>query len=237
MKRAKTLARLNGRILRAYSRRTIAALRAALPLRLALPHLEPVLALNVEKEVEKDGLVIRQARQPATERVADWGEVQAGLMQATKDIDRQFLARVGKFPVEIVVRYDEIAPIRARRIKLLHDAAARILALRDARPGLRDAMQAGFSRDEFAGLLFELFRLYAEETRSLSRSVRLPGPLVPLRELIAQELLNVMLRVARPLADEIAAASVPLPPPAPVQAVPAEPATTTVESRGPRPPD
>jgi hypothetical protein len=33
-----------------------------LPLRLALPHLEPVLALNVGKEVEKDTLVIRRAR-------------------------------------------------------------------------------------------------------------------------------------------------------------------------------
>jgi hypothetical protein len=39
VKRAKALARLNGRILHTYSRRTITALRAALPLRLALPHL------------------------------------------------------------------------------------------------------------------------------------------------------------------------------------------------------
>ena len=43
MNRARRLARLNGRILRLFSRRTIVALRAALPMRLALPHLEPVL--------------------------------------------------------------------------------------------------------------------------------------------------------------------------------------------------
>ena len=61
MKPAHSLARLNGRILNAYSRRTAAALRAALPLRLALPHLEPVLALNVDKEVQKDRLVILRA--------------------------------------------------------------------------------------------------------------------------------------------------------------------------------
>jgi hypothetical protein len=35
--------------------------------------------------------------------------------------------------------------------------------------------------------------------------VRLPTLLTPLRELIAQEMLNVMLKVARPLALEIAA--------------------------------
>jgi len=204
VKRARSLARLNGRILHAFSQRTTTALRAALPLRLALPHLEPVLALNVAKEIRKDTLVILRANEPATEVAADWNEILPQLLQATKEIDRGFLDSVGRFPVEIVIRYEEIAPIRTRRIKLLHDAARKILTARDADRRLRETMQASFSRDEFAQLLHELFRLYAEETRSLSRSVRLPGPLVPLRELIAQELLNVMLRVARPLALEIA---------------------------------
>ncbi|MDP2822329.1 MAG: hypothetical protein Q8O52_06580 [Sulfuritalea sp.] len=207
MKRAHSLARLNGRMLHVFSQRTTAALRAALPLRLALPHLEPVLALNVIKEARKDTLVILRARELAADSPADWNDVLPQLLQATKEIDRMFLARVGKFPVEIVIRYEEIAPIRARRMKLLHDAALKLLAAENSQRRLRAAMHATFSRDEFAQLLYELFRLYAEETRSLSRSVRLPGPLAALRELIAQELLNVMLRVARPLALEIAAAA------------------------------
>lgn len=205
MKYAHSLARINGRILDAYSRRTIAALRAALPLRLALPHLEPVLALNVSKEVEKDTLVIRRAREMARGATVDWNHTLPQLMQATMDIDRRFLSRVGRFPVEIVVRYEEIAPIRAGRIRLLHDAATKILAARDMQRNLRHAVHASYTREEFSHLLYELFRLYAEETRSLSRSVRLPGPLVPLRELIAQELLHVMNRVARTLATDIAA--------------------------------
>lgn len=205
MNQARSLARLNGRILAAYSRRTTTALRAALPLRLALPHLEPVLALNVAKEVQKDTLVIARAGELTTEITPDWTELLPQLLQATKEIDRMFIARVGRFPVEIVIRYEEIAPIRARRMKLLHEAAQRILHAHGGGQRLRSAMHASFSRDEFAQLLYELFRLYAEETRSLSRSVRLPMPLVPLRELIAQELLNVMTRVARPLASEIAA--------------------------------
>lgn len=204
MKEARALARLNGRVLHAFSRHTTTALRAALPLRLALPHLEPVLALNVDKEVEKDTLVILRARTLETGSTTDWNEVLAQLLQATREIDRLFLARVGRFPVEIIVRYDEIMPIRSRRIKLLHDTARKLLTAGGSRLALRGAMQASFSRDEFSQLLYELFRLYAEETRSLSRSVRLPGPLVPLRELIGQELLNVMIRVARPLATEIA---------------------------------
>lgn len=205
MKPTRSLARLNGRILNAYSRRTTAALRAVLPLRLALPHLEPVLTLNVDKEVEKDTLVIQHARELPTGSTPDWNALLPQLLLATKEIDRTFLARVGRFPVEIVVRYEEIVPIRARRMKLLHESALRILHAHGKGHRLRGAIHASFSREEFVQLFYELFRLYAEETRSLSRSVRLPGPLVALRELIAQELLKVMLDVAKPLALEIAA--------------------------------
>lgn len=207
VKQARSLARINGRILNAYSQRTTTALRAALPLRLALPHLEPVLTLNVIKEVRKDTLVILRARESAANEHADWSAVLAELLQATREIDRGFLARVGAFPVEIVIRYDEITPIRARRMKLLYDATRQMLDIEHRQRRLRAAMHANFSREELEQLLYELFRLYADETRSLSRSVRLPRLLVPLRELIAQELLNVMLRVARPLAGEIAAAA------------------------------
>jgi hypothetical protein len=205
VKPAHSLARLNGRILNAYSRRTTNALRDALPLRLALPHLEPVLALNVGKEVEKDRLVILRACELMQAGPPDWNEVLPQLLQATKEIDRQFLSRLGAFPVDIVIRYEEIAPVRARRMKLLYDAALKILSARNRDLNLRGALRESFSQEDLAQLLDQLFRLYAEEVRSLSRSVRLPVLLVPLRELIAQELLDVMLRVARPLALEIAA--------------------------------
>jgi hypothetical protein len=207
VKRARSLARLNGRILHVFSQRTTTALRAALPLRLALPHLEPVLALNIAKEVQKDALVIVRAHELASDVALVWTDILPQLLNATKEIDRSFLTRVGKFPVGVVIRYEEITPIRARRIKLLYDIAQKILATENKRRRLRGAMHATFSRDEFAQLLEQLFRLYAEETRTLSRSVRLPGLLVPLREMIARELHNVMIRVARPLALEIAAAT------------------------------
>lgn len=214
---ARSIARLNGRILHVYSQRTTSALRAALPLRLALPHLEPVLALNVAKEVRKDTLVIVRACELVTDQASGWNEILPQLMSATKEIDRMFLARIGKFPVGIVIRYEEILPIRARRIKLLYDATLKIVTPRDGQHRLRGAMQHAFSRDEFSHLLGELFRLYAEETRSLSRSVRLPKLLVPLRELIAQELFSVMIRTARPLALEITAKAFHSPPPLPSQ--------------------
>ncbi len=53
MNSAQALAAWNRKILEAYSRRTVDALRAILPLRLALPRIESFLAENVAKEAEK----------------------------------------------------------------------------------------------------------------------------------------------------------------------------------------
>lgn len=201
---ARTLARINGRILRLYSARTVSTLRAALPMRLALPHLEPVLLLNVAKEVEKDTAVILDAAQHPL------GDADQGLQRLiglTREIDTRFLDSVGRFPVEIVVRYDEILPFRRRRIRLLHGATTRLLALAAGPGGLRTALAHAFDAEDLARLLNELFSLYAEEVRSLSRSVRLPVPLLPLREPIVRELLDILLRVAWPLSKEIAAAA------------------------------
>ena len=54
--------------------------------------------------------------------------------------------------------------------------------------------------------LRRVLELYAQETKALSHSVRLPGPLKLLREPIAQRLLDVMFEVAQALARDTAAA-------------------------------
>jgi hypothetical protein len=51
-----------------------------------------------------------------------------------------------------------------------------------------------------------LFELYARETQALSHSVRLPRLLAPLRERLAQGLLDAMSEAARALARDISAA-------------------------------
>ena len=127
MERAGALVALNRRILEEYSRRTSEALSAALPFRVALPHLERVLASNVGKEVAKDALVIRRARDAVALGSPPSREHFHELLDATKDIDRDFLAGVGSLPIGIVISYDEIAPLRLQRIERLCHASFRIL--------------------------------------------------------------------------------------------------------------
>jgi len=165
-------------------------------LRLALPALEPFLAENVAKEVRKDALVIRRACE------APGPDAARQLLAAARDIDREFLARIGGFPVRLEIPYDRIEPLRLRRIELGLDTARRILeAWRHGRR-LRETFTAG----EFEQRLFDMLQLYAEETQALSHSVRLPAMLEPVRERVAQRLREAMTRAARALARAAPAA-------------------------------
>ncbi len=160
-----------------------------MPLRLALPALEPFLAENVAKEARKDALVIRRAGEALVPGAA------REILAAAREIDREFLARIGGFPVRIEIPYDRIEPLRLRRIELGLDAARRIL---DAwRHGRR--LRESFAPGELERRLFEMLQLYADETQALSHSVRLPGVLEPVRERIAQRLREAMIKAARAL--------------------------------------
>lgn len=203
MDRSDALVALDRKILDAYSRRTTNALRAALPLRIALPHIEPVLARNVAKEMQKDSLVIRRAGEALSAGLPPNGEALRRLLEATKEIDRAFLTQVGSLPLRIVIPYEEIMPIRMARIERLSGAAYRVLDAWQRQSGIRAAMQASYPRAELERLLLDLLQLYALETRILSRSVRLPMLLAPVRERIAQSLQGIMNDTAKRLAAEL----------------------------------
>ena len=175
-------------------------LRAALPLRLALPALEPVLAENVDKEVRKDALVIGSAAEALAGGAPPAAGAAVQILQESRKIDREFFARGGGFPVRIEIRYDGIEPLRLRRIELGLDTAYRIL---DAwRHGQR--LRNAFGADELERRLSAILQLYARETQALSHAVRLPGLLAPVRERIALRLLEVMNGVSRGLARDVA---------------------------------
>lgn len=197
LNRERALAALHARLLREFSRRTIEDLRAALPLRLALPALEPFLAENVEKEIRKDALVIRHAAEGPRPGAA------REILAAARRIDGEFLARIGHLPVRLDIPYARIEPLRLRRIELGLEAAGRILEA--WRRGER--LRAAFRPGELQALLHETLRLYAEEAQELSHSVRLPGVLAPLRRRVAGRVREAMLQAASSLARSAPAAT------------------------------
>ena len=195
----------NSKLLQTYSRRTVEALRKVLPLRLALPRIESFLAENVGKEQRKDAVVIQKVGAAVLAGLAVDEDMLKQLLAAHREIDRSFLHRVGDFPVGIVIRYEEIEPVRKRRIALLAATSERIL--RDWQPGrrARRVLRQAYTQLELEQRVHELMRLYALETQLLSRSLKLPGLLVPLREKLAQSLYSVMNEVAQRAARDAAA--------------------------------
>ena len=175
-------------------------MRAALPVQLALPALESFLAENVEKEIRKDARVIRCAAVAVRTGVAPAQEAARQLLAAARETDRDFLERVGRFPVRIGIAYDELEPVRLRRIELGLDLAYRLL----------DAWSRGrksrtiLPRRDLALRVRELLELYSLEVLVLSRSVRLPAPLAALRERIAQRLRGEMAEIARSMTATLA---------------------------------
>lgn len=175
--------------MREFSRRTTDALRLPLALRAALPALEPFLAENVAKEIRKDALVIRRAATAPSPGAA------REMLDAAREIDREFLERIGGLPLRIRIPYDRIEPLRLRRIELGLDTAGRILDAWRQRHRLRQAFAPG----ELEQRLHEMLRLYAEETLALSDAVSLPGILVPLRRRLAERLRDAMREAASSL--------------------------------------
>lgn len=172
---------MNGRLLRAYSRRCLAAVP------IPLGPLEALLAANVEKEVRKDALAIQS------------GHDIEKLLRHAREIDREFVAKLERFPlVRLHIRYEDIEPIRRRRMERLLAAAAALA--RAPWRGIRAAVRARYARAEFETLLGEHLRLYAREVHALSRAVRLGALVAPLRA----RLLETMEAQADCLAREVA---------------------------------
>lgn len=205
MDRAAHLAALNGRLLHVFSRRSVATLRASSALRVVLPHVEPLLALNVSKEIRKDALAFHAAAEAVARGLAPDAHAAAGVLEATKAIDAEFLRRLADFPLRLEISYARIAPVRLRRIERLLEAAYRLLAHWPPRTRLRAVIQAQYSPEAYEQLMLALLRLYGEEAGALARAVRLPRLLAPLTERLVRRLDGTLAEVAPRLAHDAAA--------------------------------
>jgi hypothetical protein len=200
MDRAAALARLNRRMLEAFSARTVGALQATLPLRLALPRLEQVLRDNLDKEARKDALVIRRAGEAQSAGAPPGADAARRLLESARQIDREFVARLGGFPLRLEIPYARIEPLRERRVRRGLELAYRILGVWHRKQRLRDSIAPA----ELERSLLEILTLYSEETVALADTARLPGPLARVGERMATRLLQVMTAASRELARDIA---------------------------------
>ncbi len=142
-----------------------------------LPFFAAYLDANVKKEVDKDRLIIEVAA----------GEYRAGrpicdldledMFEKTKQVDKVFLNNLIIPSLSFHLRYSDFADIRIQRIWLISKTVYALLSNWPEEASFVDAARNAYTGTKFKERLVDILHLYNEETRILSHSLRLFGPL------------------------------------------------------------
>ncbi len=195
---------MNRFMLQAFSQRTVEGLKSHTLFRLALPPFQSFLDINLSKEVEKDRTVITRAFELHQSAIQPGPDHVATLLQEARKIDQTFLRKATVFPIDIQIQYQDIEQYRQQRIELLLQTSYRIFNQWQDVNSFRKAIYELYNEKQFQDLLHNLLRLYARETRMLSRSVRLPSLLSLARDSVTQTITDVMQQAAEVLARSLA---------------------------------
>jgi len=188
-------------ILHDFSGRCLDRLPGTGVLCLPIPFLRTYLNANVEKESDKDRLVIVYTAACCKEgRACSASDVDA-LFEQTKEVDRVFLRKVMVPSLSLSVRYEEIAPLRKARIARLTRMIYDLLTHWNGDVPVENAVRAAYAEQDFRSGIAELFHYYNEETRMLSESIRLFGPLQFALNSFAGTLFGTMDTVAKGMID------------------------------------
>ena len=204
MNRGNVLCAMNRFMMEDFSQRTVEGLKAHTLFRLALPPFQSFLNINVGKEMEKDRRVIAQAAKVLLSGTKPGPGHVATLMQEAREIDQIFVRSAAAFPIDIQIQYKDIEKYRQQRIELLLQTSYSILTQWQNMSSFRTAVNELYNEAQFRYLLHDILRLYAMETRMLSRSVRIPRLLTLARNAVTNTITDVMEQEAEALAISLA---------------------------------
>lgn len=190
-------------IMNEFSERTVEGLGRHKLFKLLLPAFTTFLKTNVNKEIEKDRQIILRARALQLEDRTPTADDAEGLLHDFREVDRKFLQDISTLASSIVIHYDDIEHHRRIRIAKTLDMLYRIFRQWERSAGFRTAVTALYGRDEFKSLVRDIFKLYINETRMLSESVKIPRKLLFTRDALIRKVSSVMEAVAAELTEEI----------------------------------
>lgn len=209
MKPKKTIDRVaalcgwDGAMLQDFNSRSIQRLRNRhRGFRTAIPLFNSFKEANVQKEVEKDRMIIEHAA-ALFEGGWDIREIDAEkIFEMTKGVDRAFLETLALPALSLSLDYARIKPIRMERIRALAGVVEKILGRWEDSMTMEDAARIAFTREGLRGVIADILRLYNEETRSLAGAIKLPHFMGLAVRSLAQSLYEAMEETCEELADE-----------------------------------
>lgn len=204
MNKVNLLCVMNRIMMESFSQRTVEGLKRHKLFKLALPPFQSFLEINVGKEVEKDRLVIEQAYKLCQSGTRLDSCHVAALLQEARKIDQKFLQKAAMFPIDINIQYQDIEHYRQQRIELLLQTSYRMFTQWQEVHSFRAVVKGLYNEVQFRELIHNILRLYAMETRMLSRSVHIPRLLTLARDTVTQTITSVMEQQAEILAKSLA---------------------------------
>lgn len=166
----------------------------------SLPFFSAYLDSNVKKEVDKDRLIIEEAAaafemgKPACDLDLE------DIFDKTKQVDKAFLSNL-PIPSSFLVRYSDFADIRIQRIGRISKSVYAILKNWPDTASFTDAVRSAYTGITFKEIVAEILHLYSQETRMLSKSMRLLSPFNRALQNYTETLFQAMEEVAEDIAE------------------------------------
>ena len=184
-----------------FSSRSLDRIRGNSLVLTSLPFFSSYFAANVKKEVDKDRLIIEEAAQAfqAGKPVCDLDLEE--IFEKTKAVDKQFLQSLRIPSFSLSVRYGDIADIRIQRIWRISRAVYELLREWPDTGSFADIVRKVYSGKEFKDIIMDILRLYNQETRMLSHSIRLIPPFNSAMSSLTETLFQAMESVTEDVAD------------------------------------
>lgn len=184
-----------------FSSRSLDRIRGNSPILASLPFFSSYCEANVKKEVDKDRLIIEEAAHAfqAGKPVCDLDL--EGIFEKTKAVDKQFIHRLRIPSFTLSVRYGDIADIRIQRIWRISKTVYDLLQNWPDTGSFAYIVRKVYTGQKFKDIIMDILRLYNQETRMLSHSIRLIPPFNSAMNSLAETLFQAMESVTESLAD------------------------------------
>ena len=166
--------------------------------------LSTYLESNINKEADKDRLIIEHAAE-ALASGKEPGDVDIDeIFEKTKAIDQAFVRRLLIPSFSVKIRYEDIADIRKKRIALLSATTGEVLRKWEGSSSFSAAVRNTYTESRFREIFLEVLHLYNLETRNLTNSIKFFSPFNRAIGAFAVTMFETMEAVAAVMVEEYA---------------------------------
>jgi len=199
--RAEVLCEKDRELMQEFSRLCNKRLDHYLPLKVFLSLFQHFMDANVQKELEKNRLVISHAA-AAFAVGQDREKIDVDeLFGMTKDVDHRFVKKIRTPFLSVRIRHDDFADIRKERIRSCAAMVFDLLAnWQEVRP-FTETVRTTYDEATYREIIGGMLHLYSVETRMIGNSITLHGPASRARDLFADKLFATMDKTAGELAE------------------------------------